>query len=141
MTIQTSRITIGIAIGLLALLAAPAVYAQSTMRVDIPFQFHVQNQVLPAGAYRVSYDAAFQRMALLLPDGSGMFLPAHTAYRPRAEYVGSLVFHKYGNAYFLRQVWTPGGPYGFGLLASKAEREIAKVQPAFQTAWVRTQPK
>ena len=130
-----------IAIGLVVLLAAPAVFAQSTMRVEIPFQFYVGSQVLPAGAYRVTYDAAFQRMQLTLPDGEGMFLPAHPAYRVGSEYKGVLVFHKYGNTHFLRSVWTQGSPYGFGLRRSKAEREYAKARAGLEIAQIAVQPK
>jgi hypothetical protein len=40
------------------------------------------------------------------------------------------VFHKYGNHYFLRQVWSPGQSEGYELPASKVERELARIEKA-----------
>jgi hypothetical protein len=37
-----------------------------------------------------------------------------------------LVFHKYGDQYFLSQIWTPGGNTGRELLMPRFERELAK---------------
>ena len=37
-----------------------------------------------------------------------------------------LVFHKYGDQYFLSQIWTPGGSTGRELLMPRLERELAK---------------
>jgi hypothetical protein len=39
---------------------------------------------------------------------------------------GKLVFNRYGNQYFLSQVWAAGSDSGHQLRPSKAEREIAK---------------
>ena len=47
-----------------------------------------------------------------------------------AKNSGMLIFHRYGNAYFLAQVWRQGATEGRELLKSKAERaaerELAK---------------
>jgi hypothetical protein len=40
-----------------------------------------------------------------------------------------LVFNKYGDTYFLSEVWTPGQSQGGGLSKSKTEREIASSNP------------
>jgi hypothetical protein len=38
----------------------------------------------------------------------------------------SLVFNKYGDQYFLSQIWTAGGNSGRELLMPRQERELAK---------------
>jgi hypothetical protein len=38
---------------------------------------------------------------------------------------GKLVFHRYGNEYFLSEVWTPGDEWGHRLSKTRREREIA----------------
>jgi hypothetical protein len=37
-----------------------------------------------------------------------------------------LIFHKYGDQYFLTQIWTPGNITGRQLLMTRLERELAK---------------
>ncbi|PYR96017.1 MAG: hypothetical protein DMG16_29025 [Acidobacteria bacterium] len=37
-----------------------------------------------------------------------------------------LVFHRYGNDYFLKEMWWEGAADGRALLISKAERELAR---------------
>jgi hypothetical protein len=43
----------------------------------------------------------------------------------------SLIFHQYGDSYFLSEVWTGADEYGLALPKSRAERdrnEVAKVE-------------
>ena len=49
---------------------------------------------------------------------------------------GRLVFNKYGETYFLSQVWTPGYSQGGALTKSKTEREIARTTSPAQTSHV-----
>lgn len=39
---------------------------------------------------------------------------------------GKLIFHKYGDQYFLSQIWTPGSQSGRELLMPRLKRELAK---------------
>jgi hypothetical protein len=43
-----------------------------------------------------------------------------------------LVFHRYGNQYFLAQIWTAGNDRGRELPKTEQEREIAMSYPAAQ---------
>jgi hypothetical protein len=45
---------------------------------------------------------------------------------------GRLVFNKYGEAYFLSQVWSPGYSQGRAINKSKTENEIARGTPSDQ---------
>jgi len=38
----------------------------------------------------------------------------------------SLIFNRYGNEYFLSQVWAKGGSVGRGLPKTRAERELER---------------
>jgi hypothetical protein len=49
---------------------------------------------------------------------------------------GRLVFNKYGETYFLSQVWSPGYSQGRALNKSKTEDEIARVTMPTQTTRV-----
>ena len=99
-------------LGILALLAAGSAFGQQKLRVDIPFEFHFSNTVMPAGQYTVDADSRnardllfldcfacrAQAVALTYGIGGGTNLPTE----------GRLVFTKYGDTYFLSEVWIPG---------------------------------
>jgi hypothetical protein len=97
--------------------------AQDAVRVQVPFDFHVSGQTLPAGTYRV--ERVFPRDNALLQivpaqGGAVSFLtiPAGTPHPGTA-----LSFHRYGDSYFLSGVTTSSG--NFTLHRSKEERQLA----------------
>lgn len=97
------------------------VNAQSKARADVPFDFVVANRVLPAATYDISEVASH---ALVIRDFKGgtstmsQFQPADG----KQIMHGKLVFHKYGDRYFLYQVWSMDGQ-GIQLRESKREQE------------------
>ena len=91
---------------------------------DIPFPFIVEGQTLPAGHYIVSRVGD----STLRIQGSmhlGMFVSANSSQRSASDNSCKLVFHRYGDSYFLSQVWGAGNAHGRELLRSRAERELA----------------
>ena len=118
---KTLRMTLAVA-GLF--LAGPLI-AQS-VQATVPFSFYVGNTALPAGSYVVRpvmhnvlaiQNAETKATAVtIMPVGVQAASPQNT----------KLVFHRYGNTYFLSQVWQGlGRSEGFQLVPSKGEREIA----------------
>lgn len=114
---------------LCALVLAPAAFAQAdAFRVvaDIPFDFHVNGKLMPAGAYTVSptlnYSIVIASQKSSGPVAAAITNPAGggVATHDRSE----LVFQRYGTQYFLRQVWRAGLTTGRELPASKPEREL-----------------
>ena len=117
-------------LGTLALLAAASAFGQQKIRVNVPFEFHVSAVVLPAGQYEVnvgahnmqslvSFDCSASRsQAIATTFGIGGGADALTE--------GRLVFNKYGETYFLSQVWSPGYSQGRAINKSKTENEIAR---------------
>ena len=112
----------------LALLAAvQTVRAQEPVLANIPFTFTVGDTALPAGEYRV--DKVRDGSSVLLirctegkPAIMVMTLPASSnGPQDKAE----LIFHRYGNRYFLTQVWSGGGSGGRELPKSAQEKEQA----------------
>ena len=108
-------------------LSTSASHAQSqTDRVQFrtPFAFEYQSRVLPAGRYVVSRQ--YPRI-LLITDGphSAMGLAQPTEDRePTTK--GKIVFRKYGQRYFLSQVWVAGNSTHFEISRSKAEKRVEK---------------
>src|SRR5215470_1041264 len=99
--------------------------AQEPVRVTIPFAFTADDKVLPAGEYRVE-KAAQGSLALMIRriDGSeGMFVTASATASSEPQKTSKLIFHRYGNQYFLSQVWVAGYAQGRQLRKSAKEKE------------------
>ena len=127
-------------LGTLALLVAASAFGQQRIRVDIPFEFHLADAVLPAGQYEVNV-GAHNMQSLVSLDCSASRSQAITTTYPigggaDALAEGRLVFNKYGETYFLSQVWSPGYSQGRALNKSKTENEIARVTMPTQTSRV-----
>lgn len=97
---------------------------------NIPFQFYVGDTTLPAGQYGIAFDHSFNRILVsatgledavwILPHkiaGKGEDLQAATV---------TLKFHRYGDTYFLREVWRNGREEGLSLPMTKAEKRAAR---------------
>ena len=101
-------------------------FAQSNSRAkaDVPFAFSIGQNSMEAGQYSITVsdhvmkirnEATNKTVALLAQ-------PSETA-KPQSS---GLVFHKYGDRYYLAAVWTgtgQAGASGIELPASKAEQE------------------
>lgn len=112
--------------GAFALLAASCFPAQSGERVvaNVPFDFMVRNQHFAAGSYTMIPDSGGAIVLIRGEEDSLFVLSISTESRkisPRAR----LIFNRYGDQYFLSEVW-PAGRSGRQLLPSKAELEIAR---------------
>ncbi len=115
---------------LAALLAIPAArpYAQSTGTwFKVPFQFTVGDATMPAGHYFVE---GLWWNAVAFHHGEGKAgLILLTQKRPRLQEVTpKLVFHRYGNLYFLAEAQLPNTDSGRVFPVGKEEMELAKTQ-------------
>ena len=116
--------------GLLAVAAAATAYAQlpgTALRATIPFDFSVRGKILPAGDYEIrritdepdnliisSINDKHERAIFeTLP------VQARTISR-RSE----IVFQRYGDSYFLSEVFAGGEQTGRELLPSRQERTL-----------------
>lgn len=119
--------------GLFLMLAVVSVSAQSRGKIDVnvPFDFSFDNQTLPAGAYSVR-QISQNSMLIESADGQKRVIAQATGrVQLDANEKASqekLVFHQYGNQYFLSQVWMVRGSDGRELSQSRAERQAAKEQ-------------
>jgi hypothetical protein len=94
----------------------------------VPFDFTVGSQVLPAGAYQVSYDAT--KTAILIrsqDDRFHAFTTTHLADPSTRD--GEVVFTKYGNQYFLHEVLCSALSMNVAVPTSRLEKR-ARIQEA-----------
>ena len=124
-------------IGLLAVVmivaASASVKAQSLqykLTANVPFDFTVSDKKLPAGKYSISRAQTSNGdlvLQIVSADGqkniSRLTIPVIT-HKPMNQ--GTLVFNRYGNDYYLSEVWPAGGSTGRELLKSRTERELAR---------------
>jgi hypothetical protein len=115
-------------LSLFVTLAVGSVYAQSDLRLkmNIPFEFSVGDEALPAGEYTVR---PIFRGVLMIQNADGSATKVFSTIGARARktpYESSLVFHRYGDEYFLSKIWTIGNDTGHELFKSRAEKEIIR---------------
>ena len=100
------------------------------VRANIPFDFSVADKKLPSGKYSIGRARPNSDDSILsIADGDGqskairMSIPVQTLH---AKDNVTLVFHRYGDQYFLYQVWLAGETTGRQFLKSGSEREIER---------------
>jgi hypothetical protein len=115
---------------LLLMLTAVSVAAQSERsKITIPFSFIVGEKTLPAGEYTVEPNRRNSDRYWLVQNRDSRTSCLFTTMSVRANQTQEetkLVFHRYGDQYFLSQIWTPGANSGRELLMPGLERKLAK---------------
>lgn len=90
-----------------ALLHAQMPIKQPLFRVDIPFTFVAGGVHLPAGHYHVYHPGDPYLIVIEKDDGLARAMAyVHPSTTNADESSTRLVFNRYGNQYFLSQVWT-----------------------------------
>lgn len=98
------------------------------IKASIPFNFTVGNKTLPAGNYTVERVNSGVETLLIRSSENGMSAATITSggKNAKAEAAAKLVFHRYGNTYFLAEVLEPGSETARQLPTSSAERNLQK---------------
>ena len=91
----------------------------------VPFAFTVGNANLPSDTYQLTRMNGHREMLFLRGDRTGALVRADEVRLPRTDTEPSLVFHRYGNRYFLREIrWEDTAR--LDLPETKAERNAAE---------------
>lgn len=111
--------------------AAVSARAQASfpLEANIPFDFVVGKQTLPAGEYRIERVSSNRLEPLMIRSTDGhastiVLTMAVLANDWQSE--SKLVFNRYGDKYFLSEIWTAGNQSGRGLYKSPRETELAR---------------
>ena len=123
--------------GLLVTLTLPICAQSIHLKGDIPFEFSVRGQLLPAGTYTIEQrsSGAGQSEVMVLLDQSrtqkALFLvqPVPSSELPDQS---KLVFTRIRDRYILSQVWTTDSTQGLQVIKSRVERELIARVPAAQ---------
>lgn len=110
----------------LALLATTqAVRAQEPVQANIPFAFTAGDTALPAGEYRIEKVHGSSHVLLIrCTEGSpAIMVPTLPAASNGPQEKTKLIFDRYGDRYFLAQIWSAGSSRGSELPKSAKEKE------------------
>ncbi len=119
----------GLLIAMIAIMVGQPAKAQSLvygLRANIPFDFKVGDKSFSAGRYsvnRVQQDDVVIKISSLAGKGNAFrgTVPVTIA---KVRNSAILVFHRYGDQYYLAQVWPAGASTGRELPVSRGERDL-----------------
>ena len=110
----------------LGLLVGMTAYAQTVnLKADVPFDFIIRGATLPAGEYTIRGDGSVIAVRGPNPKANIVVLSQRCASIDATKQ-SKLVFHRYGDRYFLTQLWVAGSDSGRQLAKSPREMEVAR---------------
>jgi hypothetical protein len=131
-----SRVTSLLSIGI-ALVAVAAVQAQDkTVTANVPFSFYMGSSTMPQGAYKVD-ELSRGAAVCLRSTAATKVATTHAISGKKQVEPARLVFHRYGESYFLAEIWTGDRSIGKALAASPREKELSRKGAASTLAVVR----
>jgi len=119
---------VGLMISFVLVAGSTAAYGQGSKSqvADIPFQFQVGNETLPAGQYSVAANSSTGETLRISSRSTNntVFRLSSPLTRLDTASKGKLVFHQIGSEYFLAEVWSAGYANGRQLAKSGRERAL-----------------
>jgi hypothetical protein len=126
------RIITIVLLAVACLITASSANAQVVTKATIPFDFAVEQQVLPAGTYLITQVSPgvldFQNRARLIHLRFGVIPSDSVSERPNR-----MIFHQYGDRYFLSQLRGGVGESVSKFYPSRLEKNIRLEQSAAVT--------
>ncbi len=111
-------------VALIILVTASSAQSGSFITATVPFPFHIGNNHVPAGDYRIAYYGTNGILVLANADAQEVLaVQGYLAKHNDSSATPKLVFHKYGINYFLIGVRMPGKKF-HALPQSSSEREF-----------------
>ena len=122
------RLTIILALALAFAASAQAQTALNYKTFAVPFSFKVGNKVLPAGEYKITADNQIVRVQRTDGKANAVSMTQRTRGVNHNLSDAKLTFRRYGDQYYLSQVWLPDH---LGQELKRPRREITDVAQNF----------
>ena len=118
-------LTIALAMPLLMTAAASAQTIH--MRVTVPFKFIAAGTTLPAGDYEIQSFGTEEKLLSVhnRNTSAGILIFSSPCESLKASSNTELVFHRYGDRYFLSELWVVGQMSGHQIPPASREKEMA----------------
>jgi hypothetical protein len=114
--------------GAILMIASSAAAQSNVVEADVPFNFTVNNTLLPAGSYTFGFDLMHPGLLVIRDRTKNVkatdFGQRGAIGRGRLDV---LIFHRYGSQYFLSEVHLNSAANGIFLPATKYEKKVEKV--------------
>jgi hypothetical protein len=112
----------------LGLLVGMSAYAQTVnLKADVPFNFIIRGATLPAGEYTIQGLGNGPAIVVRGPNPkANTIVMSQPCASINAAEQSKLVFRRYGDRYFLAEVWVAGSDSGRQLPKSPREMEVAR---------------
>ena len=129
--IQKAATILSLVVALTITFAVAPAAAESfgSIRVDVPFEFSAGHSVFPAGKYTIRPAGVSTNGVIRITSEDGKasgILLTNSAESIESKNETVLIFHRYGDQYFLFQVWVVGDTIGLEIPKSSMEREAAR---------------
>jgi hypothetical protein len=119
--LQHSLLTGALAMG--ALMSPSLVLAQgTTVLVNVPFAFENGSQHFPAGTYRIDLTSPHLMSLHGTTTNAAGFTIMFPEPRSKPLDRGKVVFHRYGDHLYIREVWVAGDTRSYECVTSSAEK-------------------
>jgi hypothetical protein len=131
--------SVALTCGLVTVIAALSAYAQmpgTALRASIPFDFNVRGKVLPAGEYeirRITDEPGVLIISSLTDNHERAMFDTQPVETRQLSSQSQFVFHRYGESYFLSEIFAGGGQTGRELLRSRQERDLSREMASNRT--------
>jgi hypothetical protein len=117
---HTATLLILMLVGLTGFLNAQA---RTIVKVQVPFAFVANGQVMPAGECTIALDVNGRTLMSISSGTKHAFALPIADESPNARKKTAVVFHQYGDRYFLTGIMRENGS-GYQLASSRLEREL-----------------
>jgi len=97
---------------------------KKVIKAEVPFEFVANGKTMPAGACTVEVDGSGQTILLISSGNQRLFVAPNATRSMNPSEKTSLVFHRYGDRYFLAAINREGQTNGYELTASGVEKEL-----------------
>ena len=118
-------LTIALAMPLLMTAAASAQTIH--LRVTVPYKFIAAGATLPAGEYEIQSFGTEEKLLSIhnRNTSAGILIFSNPCESLNASSNTKLVFHRYGDRYFLSELWVMGQMSGHEIPPASREKEVA----------------
>lgn len=117
----------GLLLGVGHVNASAQVLTEGAIQADIPFSFVVRNTTLPAGKYTLRRVDETETHVLEIRSANGRIASIFEAQYAETGQIpneATLVFDRFGDQYFLSQIWSSETKAGYQLPKTKAEERL-----------------
>jgi hypothetical protein len=117
---HTATLLILMLVGLTGLVQAQM---STRFKAQVPFNFVANGETMPAGECKIAFDVNGRTLLSISSGEQHVFAVPTADVSPNARKKTALVFHRYGDRYFLISIKREGGT-GYELPPSRLEREL-----------------